>query len=35
MHLGAGSSGGKGNPGRSLIYTTKSQFNRNLMAGKA
>jgi hypothetical protein len=35
MHVGTCSSGGKGNPGRSLIYTTKFQFNRNLMAGKA
>ena len=35
MHLGAGSSGGKGKPDRSLSYATKSQFNGNLMAGKA
>ena len=35
MHLGAGSSGGKGKPDRSLSYATKSQFNRNLIAGKA
>ncbi len=35
MHLGAGSSGGKGKPGRSLSYATKIQFNGNLMVGKA
>ncbi len=35
MHLGAVSSGGKGEPGRSLSYTTKFQFNGNLLAGKA
>ena len=31
MNFGAGSSGGKGRPGRS----TKAQFNGNLMVGKA
>jgi hypothetical protein len=35
MHLGAGSSGGKGKPGRSLSYATKIHFNGNLMVGKA
>jgi hypothetical protein len=35
MHFCAGSSGGKGKPDHSLSYATKSQFNRNLMAGKA
>ena len=35
MHLGAGSSGGKGKPCRSLSYATKIQFNVNLMVGKA
>ena len=35
MHFGAGSSGGKGKPGRSLSYATKIQFNGNLMVGKA
>jgi hypothetical protein len=35
MHFGAGSSGGKGRPGRQLSYATKVQFNGNLMVGKA
>ncbi len=35
MNFGAGSSGGKGRPGRSLSYATKVQFNGNLMVGKA
>ena len=35
MHFGAGSSGVKGKPGRSLSYATKIQFNGNLMVGKA
>ena len=35
MHFGAGSSGGKGKPGRSLSFVTKIQFNGNLMVGKA
>ena len=35
MHFVAGSSGGKGKPGRSLSFATKFQFNVNLMAGKA
>ena len=35
MHLGAGSSGGKGRPGRSLSYATKIQFNGNLLVSKA
>ena len=35
MHFGAGSSGSKGRPGRSLSYATKVQFNGNLMVGKA
>ena len=35
MHLGAGSSGGKGKPGRSLSYATKIHFNGNLLVGKA
>ncbi len=35
MNLGAGSSGGKGRPGRSLIFVTKVQFNGNFMVGKA
>ena len=35
MIFGAGSSGGKGRPGRSLSYATKVQFNGNLMVGKA
>jgi hypothetical protein len=35
MHFGAGSSGGKRKPGRSLSYATKIQFNGNLLVGKA
>ena len=35
MHFGAGSSGGKGKPGRSLSYASKIQYNGNLMVGKA
>ena len=35
IHLGAGSSGGKGKPGSSLSYATKIQFNGNLLVGKA
>jgi hypothetical protein len=35
MHFVAGSSGGKGRPGRSLSFATKIQFNGNLMVGKA
>jgi len=35
MHFGAGNSGGKGKPGRSLSFATKIQFNGNLMMGKA
>ena len=35
MNLGAGSSGGKGRPGRSLSFATKVQFNGNLLVGKA
>ncbi len=35
MNLGAGSSGGKGRPGRSLSYVTNGQFNGNLLVGKA
>jgi len=35
MSLGAGSSGVKGRPGRSLSYATKVQFNGNLMVGSA
>ena len=35
LHFGAGSSGGKGKPGRSLSFNTKIQFNGNLMVGKA
>ena len=35
MNLGAGSSSGKGRPGRSLSFATKIQFNGNLMVGKA
>ena len=35
MHLGAGSSGGKGKPDRSLSYATEIQFNGNLLVGKA
>jgi hypothetical protein len=35
MNLGAGSSGGKGRPGRQISYATKVQFNRNLLVGKA
>jgi len=35
MIFGAGSSGGKGRPGRSLSYATKVQFNGNLMVGNA
>ncbi len=35
MNFGAGSSGSKGRPGRSLSYATKVQFNGNLMVGKA
>ena len=35
MHFGAGSSRGKGKPGRSLSYATKIQFNGNLLVGKA
>ena len=35
MHFGAGSSGSKGKPGRSLSFVTKIQFNGNLMVGKA
>ena len=31
----AGSSGGKGKPGRSLSYASKIQFNGNLLVGKA
>lgn len=34
MHFAAGSSDGKGNPGRSLSCATKIQFNGNLMIGK-
>jgi hypothetical protein len=33
--LGAGSSDGKGKPGRKLSFNTKVQFNGNLMVGKA
>jgi len=29
MHFGAGNSGGKGKPGRSLSFATKIQFNGN------
>jgi hypothetical protein len=35
MNFGAGSSGGKGRPGRSLSFNTKIQFNGNLLLGKA
>ena len=35
MNFGAGNSGGKGKPGRSLSFNTKIQFNGNLMVGKA
>ena len=35
MHFCAGSSGGKGKPGRSLLYATKIKFNGNLMVGKS
>ena len=35
VSFGAGSSGGKGRPGRSLSFATKIQFNGNLMVGKA
>ncbi len=35
MNLGAGSSGGKGRPGRSLSFVTKVEFNGNLLVGKA
>ena len=35
MNFGAGSSGGKGKPGRSLSFVTKIQFNGNLLVGKA
>ena len=35
MRLGAGSSGTKGRPGRSLSYATKVTFNGNLMVGSA
>ena len=35
MNLGAGSSSGKGRPGRSLSFVTKVQFNGNLLVGKA
>ena len=35
MNLGAGSSCGKGRPGRSLSYAAKVQFNGNLLVGKA
>jgi hypothetical protein len=35
MNLGAGSSGGKCRPGRSLSFATKVQFDGNLLVGKA
>ncbi len=35
MNFGAGNSGGKGKPGRSLSFNTKIQFNGNLLVGKA
>ena len=35
MNFGAGNSGGKGKPDRSLSFNTKIQFNGNLMVGKA
>jgi hypothetical protein len=35
MNLGAGSSGGKWRPGRSLSFVTKVQFNGNLLVGEA
>jgi hypothetical protein len=35
MSFGAGGSGTKGRPGRSLSYATKVQFNGNLMVGSA
>ena len=35
MNFGAGNSGCKGKPGRSLSFNTKIQFNGNLMVGKA
>ena len=34
MNFGAGSSGRKGSPSRSLSYATNVQFNGNLMVGK-